>query len=116
MWLWHINKPEDLKDRLLSSTKYYCLNFTFRRANQVSIIMALRKIVKEEKPDVIHAHLYWSIIMARLARPKSKIHFHASWNDGVKAFQEKTEPLSHTQKNHYVPVTAHGGRLKNGIR
>jgi glycosyltransferase involved in cell wall biosynthesis len=107
-----LNKPEDLKDRLPSSTKYYCLNFTFRRANQVSIIMALRKIVKEEKPDVIHAHLYWSIIMARLARPKKvKFIFTLHGMMGSRLFRKKLSPyrilekITTSQSQHMVAVS-----------
>ena len=94
-----LNKPEDLRDQLPAGTKYYCLRFTFRKANQISTVLGLKKIVAIERPDVIHAHLYWSIIMARLARPKKiKFIFTLHGMMGSRLFRRKFSPYRLLEK------------------
>jgi glycosyltransferase involved in cell wall biosynthesis len=94
-----LNKPEDLKDKLPHNVKYYRLRFTFRRANFITTMIRLRKIIKAEKPDIIHAHLYWSIIMARLAKgKKEKFIFTLHGMMGSRLFKKKLNPYRVLEK------------------
>lgn len=54
----------------LKYDKYYCLNV---RSYYFSLlhIRKLRKIIVENKVDLVHSQLYWSTILARFACPKN---------------------------------------------
>jgi glycosyltransferase involved in cell wall biosynthesis len=85
-----LNEPEDLKDKLPATVKYYRLKFAFRKANFIPTIWKLRKIFSIEKPAIIHAHLYWSIIMSRIARWKpAKFIFTLHGMMGLRMFTKK---------------------------
>jgi L-malate glycosyltransferase len=53
----------------LQCKKWICLNinslFTLPLA-----VFKFRKLVKEEKPDLVHTHLFWPTVIARLSLPK----------------------------------------------
>lgn len=53
----------------LQCDKLICLNIT----SLLQIPLAFfrfKKLIKEEKPDIIHTHLFWPTVIARLAAPK----------------------------------------------
>ncbi|MGI8582248.1 MAG: glycosyltransferase, partial [Chitinophagaceae bacterium] len=57
------------KDKLRSD-KYYCLGLT----SIIHLPLArnsLRKIIKENNVDIVHSHLFWPTILARMATPKN---------------------------------------------
>ncbi len=58
-------KPDTLFSQLENSKIYY-LNHQSKWAF-IKTVFALRKIIKYEKPDIVHAHLYRSTMISRLA-------------------------------------------------
>ncbi|MDB5198175.1 MAG: hypothetical protein JWO92_138 [Chitinophagaceae bacterium] len=62
--------PENHFESELTSDKYYCLNvgsiFLLPFA-----IPQLKKIIKDNNVDIIHSHLFWPTILARVATPKN---------------------------------------------
>ncbi|MBS1512373.1 MAG: glycosyltransferase [Bacteroidetes bacterium] len=52
----------------LQCDKYICFNFT--SIFQIPLgIFKFRKLVKKEKPDLVHTHLFWPTVLARLSVP-----------------------------------------------
>ena len=46
------------------------LSFDYHGKSQIPVaVLRLRRVIKQIQPDIIHAHLYWSTVIARLARP-----------------------------------------------
>lgn len=73
------------KDKILCD-KYYSLNAK-GRFNYFMKIPQLRRIVRNEKPDLIHTHLFYSTIVGRMVKPKHvpfvfTIHNETSKNTG----------------------------------
>lgn len=54
----------------LKCDKYYCLNLT-SILHIPSAVPRLKKIIKENKIDVVHSHLFWPTVLARLGTPKN---------------------------------------------
>jgi glycosyltransferase involved in cell wall biosynthesis len=93
-----LNKPEDLKDSLAAGTKYYRLRFDYRWT-LISTLFRLKKIIRTEKPDIIHAHLFWSTIIARLAVGKTeKFIFTLHGMMGLRLFRKKMSPYTILEK------------------
>ena len=54
----------------LKCDKYYCLNL--KSVLQVPYqTRRLKKIIKENNVDLVHSHLYWSTMLARIGTPKN---------------------------------------------
>jgi glycosyltransferase involved in cell wall biosynthesis len=54
----------------LKADKLICLNT--RSSFMVPIaVIRLKKIIREYKPDIVHSHLFWPTVIARLATPKN---------------------------------------------
>jgi glycosyltransferase involved in cell wall biosynthesis len=53
----------------LQYDQYYCLNLKSYK-QFVKGIFKLRKIIKQNKVDIVHSTLYWSTLVARLATPR----------------------------------------------
>lgn len=54
----------------LKCDKYYCLNLS--SVFQIPFTSGrLKKIIQENKVDIIHSHLFWPTILARMATPKN---------------------------------------------
>lgn len=53
--------------------KQYCVHLNSRK-NILSAVAQLKKIIIENKVDLIHSFLYWSVVIARLACGKKVIH------------------------------------------
>lgn len=62
------NKSDFSKDEIVCN-KFYCLNAN-NRLHYFNKIGRLRKIISENKPELIHTHLFYSTILGRLARQK----------------------------------------------
>ena len=63
----HLKAPNVYQD-LLKGTRSYHLSFRGWN-NLLSAIFKIRAIIREEQVDLIHSHLYYSTIIARLACP-----------------------------------------------
>lgn len=53
----------------LGDIPVYCLNVTSTRL-LIKSVPQLRKIIRKHKVELIHAHLFWSVLLAKLAKPK----------------------------------------------
>lgn len=54
----------------LKCDKYYCLNL--RSIFQIPFVSGrLRKIIKKNNADIVHSHLFWPTILARMGTPKN---------------------------------------------
>jgi glycosyltransferase involved in cell wall biosynthesis len=76
-----LNGPEELKNDLPTNITYHKLNFDLSKrvlckAIQFPNIYQLRKIILKEKPDIIHAHLFWSVFYSRFAWDKKSKFFY----------------------------------------
>ncbi|MFB9864460.1 glycosyltransferase family 4 protein [Rufibacter immobilis] len=111
-----LNEPEDLKHELPSSVSYYKLNFTTDRRLLVKLIqfgnlIQLRKIVSDEKPHVVHAHLFWSTFYARLVcPPNASLFFTIHGMIGDRVFRSsylyrKLERISISSKQYLIAVS-----------
>ncbi|MCC9138100.1 glycosyltransferase [Pontibacter silvestris] len=72
----------------LNNFKVYCLGCG-GKVSFVSAAYRLSKIIQQEKPNLIHSHLYWPTLLARLAKPKR-----------VPLLFSVHNPLSHDAFNH----------------
>lgn len=54
----------------LQCDKFYCLNLTSVLQIPFSV-KRLKKIIDKNNPDIIHTHLFWPTVLARLATPKN---------------------------------------------
>lgn len=81
-----LSGPEDLKNLVTPDTKYYRLNFKGFQ-NFFNTYLKLKKIVLREQPDIIHAHLFWAIILGRLVRKKTKFFFSLHGLIGQRTFR-----------------------------
>lgn len=59
----------------ITSSTIYNLNHT-RKHHIFRSVLKLRKIVKENKIKIVHAHLFWSTIIARIACAGLRVKFH----------------------------------------
>lgn len=53
----------------VQAEKVYCLNYK-NKWSFFSCVLSLKKIIREHKVDLVHAHLFWPTILARAAKPK----------------------------------------------
>ncbi len=61
--------PENEFGNDLKCDQLICLNLTSNFLIP-SAALKLRKIIKENKVDIVHSHLFWSTVVARLGTPK----------------------------------------------
>jgi L-malate glycosyltransferase len=61
--------PLDHFEAELQCDKVICLNISSLFALPVAVLK-FRKVVKSENPDLIHTHLFWPTVVARVATPK----------------------------------------------
>lgn len=64
----YLNGKNEFKDDF-PGTPIYCLKHT-GKFSILSSVIRLRRIIKENKVNIIHSHLLWSGFIARLAKPK----------------------------------------------
>ncbi len=105
----YMRPPETLLPEV-KAAKLYCLNYT-GKYSLLSCACKLREIIKAEQVKLIHAHHYWPIIVARLAKPANiqlitTIHGLLSKD----AFQPNRlslylEKLTYSKKHHMVFVS-----------
>jgi len=64
--------PENHFKEELKCDKYYCLNLTsiFQLPFKAGM---LKKIIKENNVDIVHSHLFWPTVLARMATPKKVV-------------------------------------------
>src|SRR5690606_10841168 len=55
-----------LKLELINCQQVYCLDYTSKK-DIPSAVFQLSKIIKKHEVQLVHAHLYWPTIIARLA-------------------------------------------------
>ena len=104
-----LGKPEDLKDRVQADTKYYRLNFK-GPLSFLATYFKLKKIISKEKPDIIHSHLYWSIILGRLVKKKAKFFFSLHGLIGQRTFRKNIvyrliEKITISSSQHMIAVS-----------
>ncbi len=81
--------------------------------NKISLLWAvvkLRKIIRQYQPDVVHSHLYWSNVVARLACPSSvKLFFSNHCVQSFASFKSKKlvliERLTYFRKHTMISVS-----------
>ena len=61
--------PENEFGNEVQCEKMYCLNVKSRLFTPVAALQ-LRKIIKENNVSIVHSHLFWSSVVARLGTPK----------------------------------------------
>lgn len=67
-------KPGNVFDTMgFICDKQYCLHLNSKK-EIFSAVAKLKKIISENKVDLIHSFLYWSVVIARLACGKKTIH------------------------------------------
>lgn len=49
--------------------EYICLHCSGTKSFPLAVIK-LRKLIRQRKPDIVHTHLFWPTVIARLATPK----------------------------------------------
>ena len=94
----------DFKEHEIVCEKKYSLGFKGKRSI-ISCIIKLRRIIKENTPSLIHSHLFYSSLIARICCPKNvpliySLHNEMSKNvfNGSKIFtilEKKTIKLNH---------------------
>lgn len=96
----------------LPARRRYTLNFSGPRSLP-AIALQLRKIIANEKPDLVRAQLYWSSVAARLATPRSiplvfSIHSTMS-EDGYLKRREALwlEKLTYRPRHRLISVSKH---------
>jgi glycosyltransferase involved in cell wall biosynthesis len=63
-------RPQNHFKNELQCDKYYTLNLKSLLQLPVAA-MHLKKIIENEKADIVHSHLYWPTVLARIATPKN---------------------------------------------
>jgi glycosyltransferase involved in cell wall biosynthesis len=61
--------PQDHFKDELKCDKYYCLNLS-SIARLPLAVPKLKKIIKDNNVDLVHSHLFWPTVLARMATPK----------------------------------------------
>lgn len=88
----------------------YCLNYK-NRLDTLAAVLKLRKIIKNEQIDIVHAHLPLSTFIARLACPKNiKFIFSVHNKLSESAFKESPltyilEKLTYSSRHHAIFVS-----------
>lgn len=65
----YLNKPDDLLPYFQNCTVYCLQHYSVRNIGRT--IIKLRSIIIRHNPEIIHAHLFDSTLIARLAKPSS---------------------------------------------
>lgn len=84
-YILYFHEPHDLKPQI-SNAQVICLKKT-EKFNAVAIIWQIRKIIRNEKINIVHSHCYWSNIFTRFATPgnvKLINHYHFATYDTMK--------------------------------
>jgi glycosyltransferase involved in cell wall biosynthesis len=61
--------PKNHFENELQCDKYYCLNLRSILFFPIAVLQ-LKKIIRENKVDIVHTHLFWPTFIARLSTPK----------------------------------------------
>ena len=74
------------------------------------VVVALSKIIQQQQPDLIHSHLYWSSVIARMATPKNiKLYFSNHTVQSREAFKRFyyvwLERLTYKSNHHLISVS-----------
>lgn len=97
----------------LTCDKYYCLNLS----SIIHLPFAsgrLRKIIKDNNVDIVHSHLYWPTVLARMATPKkipliTTIHaFIASAIEYKKWYIKLLDKISYSFHKNIIVTVAEG--------
>ena len=65
----YLNGPEDLLSQL---PKVNVINLNYKgKYDIISVVKKLRKIILDNKIDIIHGHLFWPTLIGRLACPRT---------------------------------------------
>lgn len=104
-----LGEPEDLKNLVQPDTKYYRLDFKGPK-NFFGTYLKLKKIVSKEQPDIIHAHLFWAIILGRLVRKRTKFFFSLHGLIGQRTFRKNIfyrflEKFTISSSQHMIAVS-----------
>ena len=107
--------PEDHFGDELECDKYYCLNIKsvllFPKA-----VFQLKKIIKENNVDIVHSHLFWPTIIARLGVPKNiplvtTIHAFIANSVEYKNFHIRTlDKLTYRLRKNIIIAVAQGAK------
>jgi len=83
-YILYFQEPHDLKSQIKNTQVIYLHK---KEGNAFSIVRHIRKVIRDEKIDIVHAHCYWSNIYSRIATPsrvKLINHYHFATYDTMK--------------------------------
>jgi len=76
-WETVIFSPARYKDRIAPSVPIEYVpppeHFRFYPANQLQMLFRMRKVVKDYRPDIVHAYFFWSIMYGRALKLAGKV-------------------------------------------
>lgn len=104
-----MNFPDDLRTVIKSPVTYYRLRF--KPIFLFGTCIRLRRIIRKEKPDVIHCHLFWSTIAGRISKQKkTKFFFTLHGMMGTRLFEHNTlyrwlEKITLSPRQHLIAVS-----------
>ncbi len=84
-YILYFHEPHDLKP-YIANAQVICLKKS-EKYNALSIILKLRRIIREENINIVHAHTFWSNIYSRFATPRTvKLinHYHFATYDTMR--------------------------------
>lgn len=85
--MWELLSPEVKKERIPS------LRRALSPMNELRTLLALRRLYRKYKPDVVHLHSSKAGILGRLAFPKSKVVYTVHGFDSIRVAYRKYLPL-----------------------
>lgn len=107
--------PDDQFGDELECDKYYCLNMKAILFFPAAAVQ-LRKIIKDNNVDIVHSHLFWPTIIARIGTPKkvplvTTIHaFIANSIEYKTGYIRLLDKLTYRLRKNVVIAVANGAR------
>jgi glycosyltransferase involved in cell wall biosynthesis len=65
----YLNSPHDLRSSINNALDVICLNHN-SKFDLPATVLKLREIIQKYKADIVHSQLFWSTLVARLAKPR----------------------------------------------
>ena len=106
-----LNEPDQLRSHITRGHFYKNLHIK----SKIDLLLSARKVrkyIRDNKIDIVHAHLYWAIILSRLAVPKEIPVFNSIHAISSLAAYEGNrltlylERLTYRKRHHIVAVSA----------
>jgi L-malate glycosyltransferase len=105
-----LNEPADLRSSIIRDHSYLNLNFS-KKIDLLRCAKKVKQYIRNNKIDIVHAHLYWANIISRLGVPKeipvyNSIHAISSQAAyKVNRLTLHIEKLTYRKRHHIVAVS-----------